>query len=81
MIHLYLAFTKQCAYTIKKKPLFSLLNLKVTVSTILSDFLDRIFSPKLEQMWVKIHLKQPKSGFHEIFRGKCVSKQFVSGLL
>jgi hypothetical protein len=56
----------------------------VTVSTILSDFLNRIFSPKLEQMWVKIHIKQPKtpkSGFHELFPGKCVSKQFVSGLL
>ena len=56
---------------------------KVTVSTILSDFLNRNFSPKLEQM-VKIHLKQqktPKSGFHEIFRGKRVRKQFVSGLL
>ena len=37
------------------------------------------------QTWtVKIHLKQPKtpkSGFHEIFRGKRVCKQFVSGLL
>ena len=58
--------------------------LKVTVSTILSDFLNRISSPKLEQMWVKIHLKQPKtpkSGFHEIFRGKHVRKQFVSGLI
>jgi hypothetical protein len=27
---------------------------KVTVSTILSDFLNRNFSPKLEQMWVKL---------------------------
>ena len=57
---------------------------KVTVSTILSEFLNRYFSPRLEQMWVKIHLTQaktPKSGFHEIFRRKCVSKQFVSGLL
>jgi hypothetical protein len=47
--------------------------LKVTVSTILSDFINRILSPKLEQMWVKIYLKQPKtpkSGFHEIFRGE-----------
>ena len=47
--------------------------LKVTVSTILSDFLNRISSAKREQMWVKIHLKQPKtpkSGFHEIFRGE-----------
>ena len=58
--------------------------LKVTVSTILSDCLNRNFSPKLEQMEVKIHLKQPKtpkSGFHEISRGKRVRKQFVSGLL
>ena len=49
--------------------------IKVTVSTILSVFLNRNFSPKLEQMWVTIHLKQPntpKSGFHEIFRGKRV---------
>jgi hypothetical protein len=55
--------------------------LKVTVSTILSDFLNQNFSPKLEQMRVKIHLKQPKTSFHEIFRGKRVRKQFVSGLL
>ena len=58
--------------------------IKVTVSTILSDFLYRNFSPKLEQMRVKIHLKlpkTPKSGFHEIFRGKRVRKQFVSELL
>jgi hypothetical protein len=57
---------------------------KVTVSTILSDFLNRNYSPNLEQMWVKIHLKQPKtpkSGFHEIFQEKRVRKQFVSGLL
>jgi hypothetical protein len=35
-------------------------------------------------MWVKFHLKQPKapkSDFHEIFRGKHVRKQFVSGTL
>ena len=46
---------------------------KRAMSTILSDFLNRIFSPKLEQMLVKIHLrhpKTPKSGFHEIFRGE-----------
>jgi len=44
--------------------------IKVTVPTNLSDFLNRIFSPKLEQIWVKMHLEQPKtpkSGFHEIF--------------
>jgi hypothetical protein len=58
--------------------------IKVTVSTILSDFLNWNFSPKLEQMWVKIHLKQPKtpkSGIHEIFGGNRVRKLFVSGLL
>ena len=52
--------------------------LKVTVSTILSIFLNQNFSPKLEQIRVKIHLKQPKtpkSSFHEIFRGKRVRKQ------
>jgi hypothetical protein len=54
------------------------------MSTILSDFLNQNFSHKLEQMRVEIHLKQPKtqkSGLHEIFRGKRVCKQFVSGLL
>ena len=35
--------------------------LKVTVSTILSEFLNRNCSPKLEQMWVQIHLKQSKT--------------------
>ena len=57
---------------------------KRAMSTILSDFLNRNCSPNLEQMWVKIHLKRPKtqkSGFQEIFRGKHVCKQFVSGLL
>jgi hypothetical protein len=56
----------------------------LSLDTILSDFSDQNFSPKLEQMLVTIHLKQhktPKSGFHEIFRGKRVCKQFVSGLL
>jgi hypothetical protein len=46
-------------------------------------FSNRNFSPKLEQMWEKIHLKwpkTPKSGFHEIFPGKRVRKQFMSGL-
>jgi hypothetical protein len=33
--------------------------LKRAMSTLLPDFLN--FSPKLEQMWVKIHLKQQKT--------------------
>jgi hypothetical protein len=34
--------------------------LKWTKSTILSDFFNWNFFPKLEQMWVKIHLKRQK---------------------
>jgi hypothetical protein len=39
--------------------------LKLAMSTILPDFF-WFFSPKLEQMWIKIHLKQLKK--KEIFR-------------
>jgi hypothetical protein len=68
----------------QKHPSIHQITYTCTVSTILSDFLNRIFSPKLEEMCVKIHLKwpkTPKSGFHEIFPGKRVRKQFMSGLL
>ena len=59
--------------------------LKWTMSTILSDFLNWIFFPKLEQMWVKIHLKQPKtpkSGtfvFTKYFGGNVCASNFCLG--
>jgi hypothetical protein len=59
--------------------------LKWTMSTILSNFLNWNFFPKLEKMWVKIHLKQPKtpkSGtfvFTKYFGGNVCASNFCLG--
>ena len=55
------------------------------MSTILSDFLNWNLFPKLEQMRVKIHLKQPKTPksdtfvFTKYFGGNVCASNFCLG--
>jgi hypothetical protein len=70
-------------FIVKKLELSRLLHvlIRVTVSTILSVFFNRNFSPKLEQMWVKIHLKQPVcyKSLTNIITESCIKYTFPWG--